>query len=291
MDPPRPRWLALILSVEVVLGLTGYFAADFRDALMLAALALVETFRPRRVGHWLSLTLIAVATFALGVMWTGIKESYRKDFRHPEFAGSTVARLERVTTLASAWLEGLDAHAGIDVDRLVQRMWAIKVQALALKRVPQVVPHEGGALLFRSLAYVATPRFLKPDKDRLDDADNDMVRRYAGIKIATAKEGTSFAFGYVAEAYVDFGVPLCLLPILLFGVLMGAAYRFLFLLVRNRELAVLVVVPVFWTSLYSYERSWVKTIGATLTAMLVAGAAGQAFDLYLRGRRPPEGRG
>ena len=48
-----------------------------------------------------------------------------------------------------------------DADRMVSRLWAIYYPALALKRVPAVLPHENGAILlrcvFRLICRFATP--------------------------------------------------------------------------------------------------------------------------------------
>ena len=107
--------------------------------------------------------------------------------------------------------------------------------------------------------------------------------------VAGTQEGTSIAFGYAIESYVDFGVPLMFLPIFFYGVLLGAAYQLLLRAVRHRELAVALVTVVFWLSLYLFERSWVKHLGFTVTLIAYLGGATILADrvlLRLHGVRP-----
>jgi hypothetical protein len=109
-----------------------------------------------------------------------------------------------------------------------------------------------------------------------------MVRKYAGVWVAGTDQGTSIAFGYVAESYVDFGVPTMFLPILVWGVFVGAAYRAVTVLIRHREITVPVLTVVFWLSVYLFERSWVKTMGLTGTMLIyVVGIAWIADRLLI----------
>ena len=52
---PTPRWgmLAMVVSVEVVMGITGFFAG-FREPIVLAVLAVLEVFNRRNKQHWVA---------------------------------------------------------------------------------------------------------------------------------------------------------------------------------------------------------------------------------------------
>ena len=86
--------------------------------------------------------------------------------------------------------------------------------------------------------------------------------------MAGAEQNTSVAFGYAAESYVDFGLPLMFLPVLLWGIILGVGYQALLRLIYHRELAVAVVTVIFWLSLHLFERSWTKTFGTFATLMV-----------------------
>jgi hypothetical protein len=218
--------------------------------------------------------------FVTGLMWMAVRTDYRQDFESQAFAASREARLERIVALTSQWLRQDFKNVYGDLDVFVDRMWAIYYPALAVSRVPSVLPHEHGAILWRALLHIVTPRLLFPDKAVLE-SDSEMVMRYSGIWAAGPEQGTSIAFGYAAESYVDFGVPLMFLPVFVFGCLMGMAYHWWLGIIRHRELAVGLVAVMFWLSLYLFERSWIKTLGLTVTMMVYLGGATILVDRVL----------
>lgn len=282
---PRVRWewFIGILGVEVVLGFTGYFAG-FREPLILAFLALIEAFDARSVGQWMRMAALSAVMIVFGVVWMGIRTSYRAEVG-AGLSQSRAERLERVGALSSEWFTSELDSMTEDVDELVERLWAIYYPALAVSRVPEVVPHENGQIMWAALTHLVTPRILFPDKGVLP-SDSEMVRKYSGIPVAGAEENTSIAFGYAAESYVDFGVPMMFLPALLFGVVMGVLYRVVFRVIRHRELVVGFACVFFWLSLYLFERSWVKTLGTAGTLLIYLGGLVWLLDRYLARRGP-----
>ena len=278
---PRVRlgWIGFVVAAEVLLGFTGFFAG-FREPLILAAVALLGAFDRRRLTHWLVLSVFAAVMFLTGLMWMGIRTDYRQDFESQAFAQSREARLERVFALTSSWLRQDFNSVLADLDAFVDRLWVIYYPALAVSRVPSILPHEHGAILGRALLHIVTPRILFPDKAVLE-SDSEMVMKYAGVWAAGAEHETSIAFGYAAESYVDFGVPLMFVPVLIFGVLMGMAYNEWLRLIRHRELAVGLLAVMFWMALYLFERSWIKTLGLSVTMMVYLGGATIVVDRVL----------
>jgi hypothetical protein len=285
LSQPRVRsgWIAALLAGETLLGFTGYFAG-FREPMMIAAMAVTGAFDRRNVKHWVVLGAVGVVMLATGVGWTGIKTEYRGGFEDEVFAASREARLDRVTALSSEWLQRPPSEIVSDIELFVDRLWTIYYPALALDLVPAVQPHENGALLWRAVLHVFTPRLLFPDKPELE-SESEMVRKYAGIWVAGADENTSIAFGYAGESYVDFGVPLMFLPVLAYGLLMGTAYQWCFRLIRRRELATAAAVVIFWLALYLFERSWIRMLGPSLTLFGYLGGAVFLLDRFLSRNR------
>jgi ribose/xylose/arabinose/galactoside ABC-type transport system permease subunit len=99
--------------------------------------------------------------------------------------------------------------------------------------------------------------------------------------VAGIERETSIAFGYAAESYVDFGIPVMFVPVLLFGVFCGAMYEVILRTLHHRELAVSLVTVVFWMSLYLFERSWPKTLGQSITMMVYLGGMCFLIDRWL----------
>jgi hypothetical protein len=181
---------------------------------------------------------------------------------------------------------------------MVDRLWAMYYPALAYSRVPTEVPHENGALLLAAVKHVMMPRLLFPAKAGLE-SDSDKVFRYSGVKVAGAKQKTTIAFGYLAESYVDFGLPGMFAPIFGFGLLMGASYQWFRAQIRHRDLAIAFVTLSYWLSLYLFERSWVRNLGLSITIIACLGVGTILMDRLLlaaSGKRrmaeaPPLSRG
>jgi hypothetical protein len=285
LSAPRVRWgwIGLILTGEVLLGFTGYFA-EFREALVIAALALLEVFDRRQVLHWVGVGAMGVLLFFTGLTWMAIKNEYRAEMSTGVLSDSRLDRLDRVGALTSQWLATDLAAMGADTDRLIERLWAVHFGALAVQRVPTVLPHENGAILGAAVWHVLTPRLFFPNKP-VPPSESEMVRKYSGVWVAGPEQGTTIAFGYAAESYVDFGIPWMFLPVFVYGLVMGVAYHWFLRVIRHRELAVALVSVVFWVSLYQYDRSWLKTLGLAGTMLIYLGGTAVLLDRYLSTRR------
>ena len=275
----RMGWIALLLVIEVLLGFTGYFAG-FREPLMMAAVALLGAFDRRRLQHWVVVGAMAVIMVSTGLMWMSVRTGYRHDLDSEVLASSREERLSNLASLSSVWFKSSAGEFMTDMDFFVDRLWAVYYPALAVNQVPAVLPHEHGAILGDALYHIFTPRLLFPDKATLP-SDSEMVRKYSGVWVAGTEENTSIAFGYAAESYVDFGVPLMFLPIFLYALVLGLAFQWLLRAIRHRELGIALVTAVFWLSLYLFERSWIKNLGFTVTLIVYLGGATIVIDRLL----------
>jgi hypothetical protein len=276
----RPQLLAAILSVEVVLGLTGYFAG-FRDPLVLAALVMFEVFDYRQTVHWVSLSAIVLMGALLAVMWMGVRSQYRKEVDTLDpLVSSTGNRVGRINALGTEFFSAETGQFRNTTDSLIDRMWTVYYPALAVARVPSVLDHTGGSIIQAAILHVMTPRIFFPDKAALP-SDSDMVRKYSGVFVAGADSGTSIAFGYAAESYIDFGIPGMFLPIFVFGIIEGALYAWFLRTIWHRELAVSVVIVMFWLSLYLFERSWANMLGMAASLVVYLGLPITLLDWFL----------
>jgi hypothetical protein len=172
-------------------------------------------------------------------------------------------------------------------------MWAVYYPALALKRVPVVVPHTNGAILRGAIDNILTPRVFFPGKPALP-SQSDEVRTFAGVWVGGRETNTSYAFGYVGEAYVDFGLPFMFLPIFAFGLFFGFAYRWLGRHITDDELRNGAIIVIAWSTLGLYEASWVMLIGPAVTILVALGGGAFFLDKLFRatskeriGRVPP----
>lgn len=273
---------ALVL-LEVGLGFTGYFA-EFREPLVMVGIAMFEVFDRRDVRHWALVGALAIVLSASSLVWIAVRGQLRQEMDQELVTASRAERFDRARVLTTGLVGGDTDRYHDSISTLIDRLWAIHYPALAVARVPTVLPHTDGQIMTDALVHLVTPRFLYPEKPDLP-SDSEMVRKYSGVWVAGARENTSIAFGYAAESYVDFGVPLMFLPILIFGAAMGAAYQCWMRLIRDRELAITLSTVVFWLILYLFERSWVKTLGMGVTLMVYLGGLAWVVDQWLIMRR------
>lgn len=285
---PRWFWFSAILGFEIVTGYAGFFAG-FREPAIIAWLCCLEIFDRRQLRHWAMLIALSVLIPLSALVWTSLKVDYRAEISADRVGESVVERLTLLSNLAGLRFEqGLGQSVGSDVDRTVSRMWAVYYPALAIERVPEVIPHTNGRIISSALRHLFTPRLLFPDKPSLA-SDSEMIRTYSGVMVAGAESNTSIAFGYAAESYVDFGIPLMFVPIVVFGVVMGIAYRVFSRLIKDQELRMAFLTVTFWLSLYLFERSWIKMLGNSITLMLFLGGAVIVLDRWLL-RHPKHAR-
>lgn len=279
----RPRFdgarIGLLLTLEVLVGFTGYFAG-FREPLVMGAIALYEAFDRRNKKHWAAAALIASAILVAGFLWMAVRTDFRRELDTGEGLGSSASRLAYVGRLTTDFAQSGTSSYLDNLDGLVDRLWTVYYPSLAISRVPEFLPHENGALLLSAVRHVLMPRLLFPDKPGLV-SDSQLVRKYSGIWVAGEEENTSIAFGYAAESYVDFGVPGMFVPVFVYALAMGVAYGYLLRLIRHRDLAVGLVTVVFWLGLYIFERSWAKSLGLSGTLMIYIGGIVFLLDRYL----------
>jgi hypothetical protein len=291
---PTPRWgtLAGVVGIEVMMGITGFFAG-FREPIVLAVLAVLEVFNRRNKQHWMAITVAIVGVSVLGLVWMGIRTDYRKEYIEvDQFSNSRSTRVQRVSDLTSAFFKNDVADLWATADKLVDRMWTIYYPALAVERVPSVLPYTNGAILRDALTHIVTPRVFFPDKPDLM-SDSDKVRKYSNMRVAGRETGTTIAFGYAAESYIDFGLPLMFLPVFGFGVFLGAMYALFRSIIWHRELFVAFGTVAFWLSAYLFERSWATMLGVSIGFMVYLGLPTVLLDRFLlvrfAGRQTGEG--
>jgi hypothetical protein len=107
------------------------------------------------------------------------------------------------------------------ITRLIERIGYTELYAGVLARQDNGTIPTNLNLYASAVEHILTPRILFPNKPALDDSA--LTRALLDLRIS---EGTSIGIGYVAQAQVDFGFPGLLLPVLLIGIMIGAAAEY-----------------------------------------------------------------
>ena len=261
--------LALAFGIELVSGFGGFFGA-FKTAFFVLIIAYAAAILRWRWRNMLMIGGVVCALFLLGLVWTAVKIDYR-DYVNQGQRDQVIRvdlgdRYARLFTLAT----GLErAELSQALKDLGDRIAYVDYFSRVVVVVPDVLPHEDGALWFGALQHIAMPRLLFPDK-AVRPLDTDLTARYTGLDMRAAGRGTSISMGYAAETYIDFGVPLMFFALFALGLVWGWIYRFLLagprsLLVLNYGLVIAVLLP-----LYQFEINNVKLLGGVIMSFLVA---------------------
>jgi len=155
--------IALLLAFEISLGFIGFYAG-FREPLIMAMLAVLEIFDRRKVRHWAAVATLGTIMCALGAFWIGVRQGYRERVLTDEaFAQSRTKRFTEIGSLSSGWITRDASDLASNLDQLIDRVWAVYYPALAVARVPQVVPHTNGQLMAATLKHLFMPRIFFPE--------------------------------------------------------------------------------------------------------------------------------
>jgi len=269
--------VAALLGVEIILGITGFYAG-FREPIVMAALAFLEFFDRRSVKQWVSIGTLGAVAVSLGIIWVGVRADYRARYLDDErFSASRSARVDLLKGSVNTFTAQSSEDIWDNIDRFIDRMWTIYYPALAVDRVPSVMAHTNGQLMGDTLRFVFLPRLLFPDKPYIK-SDSEMVRKYAGVMVAGEEQNTSIAFGYAAESYIDFGVPGMFVPSFVWALFIGIACALISREYRHRDMAISVTTVIGWLSLYLFERSWATIIGLGGTMLIYAGGLCYVLD-------------
>ena len=150
-------------------------------------------------------------------------------------------------------------------------MWTVYYPALALERVPSVLPHTNGAILSDALS-TSSRRACFSRTSPSCMSDSDKVRKYSSVRVAGREIEHQYRVRLCAESYIDFGIPLMFVPVFGFGVFLGAMYALFRSIIWHRELFVAFGTVAFWLSAYLFERSWATMLGVTVGFMVYLGA-------------------
>ncbi len=260
-------WLLVICGLEVLLGFAAYFSA-WKEVILVVVLAYFfcrPSFELRRIAAGAGLVAFGLA---LAVFWTAIKVEQRLFLN--EGTGQQVITRGTAESLANAF----DLAAATEPEeyrlatlRLAERIAYVDYFANTLVHVPQVRPHENGQLWWQAITHVFTPRIFFPDKPPLQ-SDSEQTMYYTGLRLASSSQGTSISLGYMAESYVDFGVPGMFVPIFLWGLLVGASLSQLVARFGPSDLVWGAAVVIILSTLI-LEVSAVKMVGGTLMSIFV----------------------
>ncbi len=206
-------FVVVILLIGFILSFSSYFSTFkiFFVCLLLASLGKLESMRLR---HYFGLTVLVGSLTYFMVFWSLVKINYRFFTGTQEHRSlSTVDGT--VQALGYLWdrFSGMDAKdIDVGVASLFYRVQYMEYYALVVKKTPAELNFQKGNELAETIEFLTTPRFLNPNKKKLDPSSK--VNKFTGRKVTTAKQGVSISIGYFANLYIDYGLYLMTIPLL-----------------------------------------------------------------------------
>jgi hypothetical protein len=258
-------YLLIAAAFHFLSGFIGYFSS-FKEVLFML---LIVGFTLRRAFNVkLKLFLVAVAFLGLGssIFWQAFKTEYRQWVgieRGYGQRGDFRPLSERAEWMYDHALNMSDAEFDAGLLKLVGRVSYVGFFGTTLAHVPAHEPHSNGELWLGAVQHVLMPRFLFPNKRHLDDSAR--ARRFTGLRLAGAEEGTSIGIGYMAESYADFGRYGMFVPVYIIGLIMGWIYQ---IAVSNRYSTLLgsaIATAMLFSQIHMFETSNVKIFGSLIS--------------------------
>lgn len=272
------------ILVEVVLGLSSFFADAFLNVLIFSFIG-IATLQPKiKFAGFLVLLGMIFLFFNIAVYWTASKMEYRKYLNKGEVSQAVSVSQGEALTKLSQLVSNIDDEKYQNAIRdMVDRIGYIQYFDATLAYVPAVKPHQGGAVYAKAIGHYLIPRFLDPSKEALDDSKH--TNEFTGLGLSGKESATSFSLGTVADAYIDFGEIFMNVPIFLFGYLIGVCFSYLWKTSPNQYWAWF-LTGAFYLLVPIYGADTTKAIGFVsiyfLTIVIVKGWLIRILDPRLR---------
>jgi hypothetical protein len=259
---------ATAFAIELAQGVGGFFS-DFKTVFFFTLLAGGASGKRISLPVMFGLCSIVALLTVFGIVWTAVKDDYRKFVSGGDSAtqfvtsdyGTAIAKLGDL-------IGELDSESLTKATNgMLNRLTYVEYFGIAIGYVPRILPHEGGALMWDAIRRPFMPRVLFSDKSAIDDTERTNL--YTG-GAAGNYYGTTISLGWIAETYIDFGEYLMMGAIFLIGYFYGRIYRWCLdgSGLRGSPLGFAFASSVL-LSVLSLENSFTNSFGGIVVSVLV----------------------
>ncbi|MBS1774584.1 MAG: hypothetical protein JST82_17135 [Bacteroidetes bacterium] len=251
--------IILILIVEFIMGFLSYFSS-FKEVIfciVVGYLTVNPVIKTRMVLRLLPLMSIV---FVLMIFWSSVKGDYR------DFLNNGSRKQEVTVSRTDALNFLLDRAENYDIDSfgyggeiLLHRAQYMEQYTLVYARVPSVIPYANGDNIIGTLNFIFIPRFLNPSKGLLDASTKTSY--YTGKSYANAEQGTAIPMGYFCDLYIDFGLVIMIIPLLIITFITGRAATYI---LNNNKYNLIFIYSLFsavFLSLGTFESDIIIYLG------------------------------
>lgn len=260
-------WLVFIILYEFTIGLYSYFSS-FKDVILYVTILSLTFITVIQFKQFARLILIGLVLGVILLTWSAIKGEYRiylnQGSRQQQVS---VSRGEAFTKLGEqiGKLEYKEFEKALVYT--TYRIQYVYHFAMAMDRVPAILPYENGNVWLENITFVLTPRFFFPNKKIYNASEK--ASKYTGRNFAGLKQGSSFSLGYFGDAYVDFGPIGMMLPLILIALFTSFIYRTFYRMTSLNLLLRFALVNVSLYVFFTFESDGVFLFGRLLTDFIV----------------------
>lgn len=263
----NPIYAWLIIGLETVLGFTGFFS-EFKEVFFFFGITLLTIRQDFKLRTIIPLSLAIAFLMFLSIFWTSIKGGYREFVSQGTQSQAVLVSVQdQIDYVVDKIYLLTPEHYQLAFDALLDRISYVDFFGATLELVPTYVAHEEGAIYGGAIGHIFMPRLLFPDKPILP-SDSEHTMKYTGIILASGTSGASFSIGYMADAYIDFGVPLMFVPVFLLGMLWGWMYR-MFVLRSNIKLIGMGLAMIVLIHTFKLETAIIKLFGGVMIKFII----------------------
>ena len=262
-------YLLTAVCLEVVKGFTGYFS-DFRLVFFVLLVAIFAGGSKLSSRRAFMAMCTGIALLILGAWWSAIKRDYRNYLDQGSSQQVVLVPIEDRIAFLMNKLSQVDEDTMLrGFDLLARRVGYVDYLAATMRHIPGNMPFQEGAQIGATVMNVLVPRLFFPDKPPLE-SDTAVLEKYTGIHFGKSSgSGSSVSLGYVAELYVDFGVPGAVIGTFIMGLLAGRALRFV---ISSGSMPVSINYGLALTlamTMTQFDEALIKIVGSFVTVLAV----------------------
>ena len=259
------KLLFILLLLETAIGFSGFFSS-FKSVYIIFFIAYFTLNSKIEFKRILMVSPIIILILTLTIVWTAIKPEYRSTVSDGRTNQSVNIDTSTQLNLYYNLLSNLDEEKlTVALEAFAYRLEYIEFFAQTINTVPSNVDYEYGKLWFTAYTNIFQPRFLFPNKPKLDDSIR--TNKYTGLRFAGIDEGLSVSLGYFAESYIDFGYFMFILLFIL-GAFYSYIYKYFMTTTKYKVLAYGILVYILYNH-YLFETRNDKVVGGIMISLII----------------------
>ncbi|HEY4786115.1 MAG TPA: hypothetical protein VIH57_08695 [Bacteroidales bacterium] len=217
----------LLLVFDIIQSSASFFASSFLNVLLVAIMCVLALNKRFNLQTQIIGGILILFTINTAIIWSAVKTDYRNFVSQGYTTQNVVVSKNEARNYLFNLIQNIDKNQykkGIEIT--INRIGYIGYFSQTLAYVPYNVDFQYGKIYLNAVKFFLMPRLIFPNKPSIDDSEH--VREFTGLFVSGRESATSISLGYMADAYIDFGPILMIIPIFLLGLCFGLSYTYFY---------------------------------------------------------------